>query len=746
MENTNINLPIALNRYNNADFASKLKVRFIFYVNIFLAARAFLVLISTIYIEFNSKLSVGHFFPEIYAEIGIVLLFLTCLIILVRGYLNIAANLLLIIAFASVWFVMIIDKGDLLTRLDTVVLILAILTTTPVFITRHKYIILVYLLVNLFFLFGFMLLFRQNFLIPDSTIIEFLVDTSVALIFIGVVAFNNFRINKISIEKVLGDVKELEIAEKALAESEKKYREMTELLPQTIFESDFQGNITYVNKSGFLLYGYTQDDFQKGINIFNLIIPEERLRAIENMNKLYQGIKIPQNQYMSLKKDGSSFFVQVYTSIIEEDQKPIGLRGIIVDITEQKLAEKALEQSEELFKTLIELLPYAVLVTDYGQKHLIVNSAYCKELDCKKEEIIGRTVEDVGYKLDAKVLSSITERIQKMGFVENVEMKVTNKNRVESYVYFSSKMINMNNQPVILSSTINITEKKKIEEELIKHRKNLELLVAERTEELGAANEALMTSNHELLLQREELQSTLDDLNQTQKQLIESEKMASLGILSAGIAHEINNPLNFIKGGIGGIESYLTDKENDKTEDITPLLNAVNLGVERVEKIVASLSHFSRQTESITEKCNIHEVIDNCLVMMQNQIKHLAVIEKHYTDKQFDLIGNDGKLHQAFLNIISNSLHALKNKGIISIFTEVRAQKLLITISDNGHGIDQEHLSKIFDPFFTTKEPGKGTGLGLSITYKIIQEHKGQIHFESEVGKGTTVVISLPVQ
>jgi signal transduction histidine kinase len=143
--------------------------------------------------------------------------------------------------------------------------------------------------------------------------------------------------------------------------------------------------------------------------------------------------------------------------------------------------------------------------------------------------------------------------------------------------------------------------------------------------------------------------------------------------------------------------------------------------------------------------CNMHFVIDNCLTMLQNQLKNKVEIKKNYTEIPFKVLGNEGKLHQAILNIISNAEQSIENNGTIEIHTEVKNNYVLINITDSGTGISPENLPKIFDPFFTTKNPGKGTGLGLSITYKIVEEHEGTLTYESQLGKGTKAIIKLPV-
>lgn len=272
-----------------------------------------------------------------------------------------------------------------------------------------------------------------------------------------------------------------------------------------------------------------------------------------------------------------------------------------------------------------------------------------------------------------------------------------------------------------------------------------ELVIKERTEDLETANEELIATNEELLNQREELENAIENLHKTQKQLIQSEKMASLGILAAGVAHEINNPLNFINGGVVGIENYISEHLKDHEADLEPLIEGIQVGVKRASEIVTSLNHYSRHDDAPMIPCDIHTIIDNCLVMMSSQLKYKVDIQKIYTDRPYKLMCNEGKIHQAILNILSNAEHAIADKGSIIIATNVEKSKLIITITDTGSGISKENLPRITDPFFTTKDPGKGTGLGLSITYNILQEYNGTLDFESQLGIGTKVVVTLPV-
>ncbi len=282
--------------------------------------------------------------------------------------------------------------------------------------------------------------------------------------------------------------------------------------------------------------------------------------------------------------------------------------------------------------------------------------------------------------------------------------------------------------------------------------------------------------NWELQSKNEELSHIIEKLKETQSQLIQSEKMASLGILTAGIAHEINNPLNFIYSGANILETDLQDlikllntvsKINDKTIDkdkwakdiklqisdcelhelieiIPNTIKGIQTGVERTAEIVKGLSNFSRIEKKEKQIANIHEGIDSALLLLRNKYKNRIEITKNL-GKIPSFKCFPSKLNQVFINILNNAIDAIKNEGEITISTILIENSVRIMIKDTGTGIKKEDLAKIFDPFFTTKEVGKGTGLGLSITFGIIKEHNGTINVNSEIGIGTEFTIKIPI-
>lgn len=316
------------------------------------------------------------------------------------------------------------------------------------------------------------------------------------------------------------------------------------------------------------------------------------------------------------------------------------------------------------------------------------------------------------------------------------------------------------NLTTLEGTVMDITESKRQEKELLAYRTQLEDKIRERTHELSQSNRQLVNANRQLEQRNKEIneekqarEKAINALKQAQAKLIQSEKMASLGVLTAGVAHEINNPLNFISGGVMGLETHLEQVgiNVEEDEDLSMLMESIKEGVKRASEIVKGLNQFSRDKDSFDESCDLHEIVENCLLMVKAKFPDGLKVERQLMEESAVIRGNNGKLHQVFINILYNAIQAFTEETMVDQpkikiqSLRVNTNKVEVSISDNGCGISEENLSKISDPFFTTKKPGEGTGLGLSISYLIVNEHGGALTFTSVKGRGTTATIVLPV-
>lgn len=330
-----------------------------------------------------------------------------------------------------------------------------------------------------------------------------------------------------------------------------------------------------------------------------------------------------------------------------------------------------------------------------------------------------------------------------------------------------------------------ITDRKLAEEALLKYQSTLEELIEKRTMELARANLALQ----EDIARRESAEATLvsrnlelNELNaklsMAQEHLVQSEKLASIGQLAAGVAHEINNPIGYIFSNFGSLEKYLIElfqildayekaesshgnaltmaelkflRNNIELdflkEDIPTLMRESKEGIVRVRKIVQDLKDFSHvDANPDWQFVDLTQGIDSTLNVVNNEVKYKADVVKRYGDLP-EVQCMPSQINQVVMNLVVNAAHAMgAERGKISVSTGVEGDKVWIEIADTGSGIPKDVLPRIFDPFYTTKPVGKGTGLGLSLSYGIIQKHHGSIDVQTEIGKGSTFRVTLPIK
>jgi len=310
--------------------------------------------------------------------------------------------------------------------------------------------------------------------------------------------------------------------------------------------------------------------------------------------------------------------------------------------------------------------------------------------------------------------------------------------------------------------------------------RSLELMSKELTEaNAGLRLELREHQRAELALnkEKEEQRSLIQKLEETQNQLMQSDKLASIGQLAAGVAHEINNPIGYVYSNLGTLKKYVQDilslldryeqaepsiantevlallrttkaelDINFLKEDLRALIDESKDGITRVKIIVQSLKDFAHaDTSDEWQQADLRHGLESTLNIVNNEIKYKAEVIKEYGNIQ-EIQCLPSQLNQVFMNLLVNAAHSIEQRGTITIRTGQQDDEVWVEISDTGKGIAKENMQRIFDPFFTTKPIGKGTGLGLSLSYGIIQKHHGRIEVASEVGKGTTFRVCLPVK
>lgn len=437
-----------------------------------------------------------------------------------------------------------------------------------------------------------------------------------------------------------------------------------------------------------------------------------------------------------------------------------------------RLMEK-LSESERRYRELVENLQEIVFKCDRLGHLTFLNRAWVTTLGYPVSDAIGKPL---------SAFIDHSDRLLWQGMLDNLskpvrvcyELRFCDQNSVIVWLELS---VQADGEAEISGSLTNITDRKRAEGFLKQANEELEIRVEQRTAALSHANQ--------------ELTAALQELQHTQVQLVQAEKMSSLGQLVAGIAHEINNPVNFIHGNLRHVQEYTqnlmrivrlyqTYYPNSiqeiqaeleaidlefLQEDLPKIINSMNVGTDRICQIVLSLRNFSRMDEAELKAVDIHEGIDSTLMILQHRLKNtpkssaIAVIKNYGNLPLVECY--PGQLNQVMMNVLVNAIDAIEefndrqqnqenktNSGQIIICTSaIDSQWVQIAISDNGIGISVEIQQRIFNPFFTTKPVGKGTGMGMSISYQIItKNHHGTLKCLSTPGEGTEFVIQVPIR
>lgn len=554
----------------------------------------------------------------------------------------------------------------------------------------------------------------------------------------------------------------IDITERKQAEENLRlYRKIFMNSKDPIAVLDIQGRILEVNPAAEQLYGYREAEL-KG-NTTALILGEKAFKRLVNELPL-KGDYAIRREIATQTRNGSELVLELSAFPILNDKQEIIYRvGFARDITARKKAEAALRKahdeleirvrertaelatvneilraSEARNSALLDAIPDLMFRLNREGIYLDYKAPRDSDLAVPPEEVIGKTViQTLPPELARETLENLA-RVLHSGEAMSMEYELPHDEHLH---YFEARLV-VSGKDEVLAIVRDITERKHAEEALRKAHEELEQRVEERTADLARANR---------------------ELRETQLQLIQSEKMAALGTLVAGVAHEINTPvgaINSMHDTLVRAMAQLKKRMGERfPEDISadPKLAAalkviedanrvIASGSARVTNIVRRLRSFARLDEAELKEADIHEGLEDTLVLIHHEIKHNIHLVKNYGEIP-RIRCYPGRLNQVFLNLLINAKQALQGRenGTITVTTWHQDGIVHVSIADNGVGIPSKNLSRIFDPGFTTKGVGVGTGLGLSIVYRIIKEdHRGEITVQSKVGEGTTFTVSIP--
>lgn len=439
-----------------------------------------------------------------------------------------------------------------------------------------------------------------------------------------------------------------------------------------------------------------------------------------------------------------------------------------------KNLQKILVRSRNKLRTVLDGLTEEIAAIDPANLFVSLNKTALKAIASDYNGLIGKNCFEINQKIAAPIWGDTVEQIVKRVFAQGTAEFILDKLKdMEGNLKVKQQSI----LPVK-------DENGQVEQVLLVSRDVTQEYKA--TDEIKLLNQKLKRTTVEVNAKNIKLEKALKQLENTQAQIVQSEKMASIGQLAAGVAHEINNPIGFVGSNLKTLGDYGQDLEKlidgyrkfikeiknsnetvrlpdtllNQLRDIEDIENDVDIeyiqddmgdlvrdcleGTERIRKIVLDLKDFAHPGEDKPKDTDINRGIESTLNVVYNELKYKAKIIKNYGDLPI-IQCYPQQINQVFMNILVNAAQAIDKSGEIRIETELKDDAIEVRISDTGCGIPKENLTRIFDPFFTSKDVGKGTGLGMNIAYNIVQKHKGTIFVESKVDKGTTFTIRLPL-
>ena len=498
------------------------------------------------------------------------------------------------------------------------------------------------------------------------------------------------------------DVTERRQAEQALKLSEQNFRNSMDSSPVGIRISDIDEKNLYANQALLDIFGYKNVDEIAKNPPQNFYAPQAYADWVMRHQRLLRGELMPKQIEINItRKDGAVRNLQVSLREIFWDGKQ-RFQTLYNDITELKQAEKAQHETEEKYRMIVENTRDMIFTIDLRREYVYVSPSFHTMLGYKQDELIGKPFISLVHPEDVPIIEKEVQLSNMPGYKNSGEAEYRIRNAAGEWRWIVSRGTRLADIDgkflYFIGIARDITEQKQAEQE----KRRLE--------------------------ERAQIAS----------------RLAAVGEMAAGIAHEINNPLT----GVLGFAELIMEKENIP-DDIKENLVMIADGSQRVANIVKRLLTFARQSKPVKTLANLNELIENTIKLREYVLKTNSINVVTIFDPELPWsVVDPGQLQQVFLNLIVNAEQAMKKahgKGTLTITTEKLDNMLHISFQDDGPGIAKENMTHMFEPFFTTKAPGEGTGLGLSLSRSIVLEHDGKMSVESEVGKGATFVVELPM-
>ncbi|MBD1928936.1 PAS domain-containing sensor histidine kinase [Trichocoleus sp. FACHB-90] len=543
-----------------------------------------------------------------------------------------------------------------------------------------------------------------------------------------------------------------------------------------VWDWNLETNQVFFSASWKRMLGFLEHEFPNNFDEWKKSLhPDDCERVLGTLQAHLDGINpYYESEHRLRHKDGSYRWVISRGSLFRDALgKPYRIAGLNTEITSRKHSEQALRESQKQLQDIIDNSTAVIYVKDTEGKYTLINSRFETLSNITREQIKGKTDYNIIDKEAADIVTANDQEVLKAGSEISWEENIIHEDGLHTYISLKFPLYDSAGFAyAVCGISTDITERK-------------------------LAEEAMQKSESQLREKTNQLEQTLQKLQHTQGQLIQTEKMSSLGQLVAGVAHEVNNPVNFIYGNLVHANQYAQDLLNllqlyakhyphpvpeiqeeieiidleFLMEDLPKMLSSMKMGADRIRQIVLSLRNFSRLDEAEMKIVDIHEGLDSTLLILQNRLKEKAghpaiqVIKEYGNLPSIDCYA--GQMNQVFMNILNNAIDAVEASVVscqssskeqrttdsrqpptIWIQTEVlNAERVVIKIKDNGLGMTEDVRNRLFDPFFTTKPVGQGTGLGLSISYQIvIEKHGGVLKCFSEPEQGTEFWIEIPVR